>query len=115
MPNARIGALAATAKPSWPTSCSRLNWRDEPDVDEADDGHSIPPGSGMRACDARITHTSANRLVITLLIRMRRHSGEGYHPGRPRITAAVSAQRLAIRMGSMGASVLKILQNAIAS
>jgi hypothetical protein len=37
----------------------------------------------MRACDARITHTSANRLVITLLIRMRRHSGEGYHPGRP--------------------------------
>ena len=27
-PSAPIGALAATAKPSWPTSCSRLNWRD---------------------------------------------------------------------------------------
>jgi len=31
------------------------------------------------------------------------------------LLAAVSVQRLAIRMGSMGASVLKILQNAIAS
>src|SRR5262249_7894631 len=27
-PSAPIGALAATAKRSWPTSCSRLNWRD---------------------------------------------------------------------------------------
>jgi NAD(P)-dependent dehydrogenase (short-subunit alcohol dehydrogenase family) len=27
-PSAPIGALAATAKPSLPTSCSRLNWRD---------------------------------------------------------------------------------------
>ena len=27
-PSVPIGALAATAKPSWPTSCSRLNWRD---------------------------------------------------------------------------------------
>src|SRR5262249_58725864 len=27
-PSAPIGALAATAKPSWPTSCSRPNWRD---------------------------------------------------------------------------------------
>ena len=27
-PSALTGALAATAKPSWPTSCSRLNWRD---------------------------------------------------------------------------------------
>src|SRR5262249_36003277 len=27
-PSASTGALAATAKPSWPTSCSRLNWRD---------------------------------------------------------------------------------------
>jgi hypothetical protein len=27
-PSAPIGALAATAKLSWPTSCSRPNWRD---------------------------------------------------------------------------------------
>jgi hypothetical protein len=26
----------------------------------------------MRACDVRITHTSANRIVITLLIRILR-------------------------------------------
>jgi hypothetical protein len=41
-----------------------------------------------------------------------RRSGEDYIRGDLALLAAVSAQRLAIRMGSMGASVLKILQDA---
>src|SRR5262249_9332807 len=39
-PSAPIGALAAIAKPSWPTSCSRLNWRD---VSMGGDGELLPP------------------------------------------------------------------------